>query len=62
MYPVEMRDMTESKPSSASYLNLLQSIGKDGQYQTSIYNKRHDFNFHITNFPFLSIIILPLPA
>ena len=28
-------------------------IGRNGQHQTSIYDKR-DFNLHITNFPFLS--------
>ena len=38
---------------SASYLDLLLSIGRDGQLRTSLYDKRDDFNFHITNFPFL---------
>ena len=45
--------MTESN-TFASYVDLLLSIGKDGQLHTSIYDKRDDFNFHITNFPFLS--------
>ena len=55
MYPVELeiKDTVESN-TSASYLDLLLSIGRDGQLQTSIYDKRDDFNFHITNFPFLS--------
>ena len=55
MYPVELefKDTTESNI-SASYLDLLPSIGSDGQLYTSIYDKRDDFNFHITNFPFLS--------
>ena len=55
MYPaeVEIKDTTESI-TSASYLDLLLSIGRDGQLHTSIYDKRDDFNFHITNFPFLS--------
>ena len=39
---------------SASYLDLLLSIGREGQLHTSIYDKRDDMNFHITNFPFLS--------
>ena len=43
---------------SASNLDLLLSIGKDGQLHTPIYNKRDDFNFHITNLPFLSSNIL----
>ena len=55
MYPVELeiKDTTESN-TSASYLDLLLSIGRDGQLHTSIYDKRDDFNFNITNFPFLS--------
>ena len=44
------KDTTEST-TSASYLHLLLSIVRDGHLHTSI--KRDDFNFHITNFPFL---------
>ena len=47
---------------SASYLDLLLSIGRDGQLHTSIYDKRDDFNFHITNFPFLRSNIPSSPA
>ena len=36
------------------YLDFLMSIGRDCGLHTSFYDKRHDFNFHITNFPFLS--------
>ena len=48
MYPAELaiKDTTESI-ASASYLDLLLSIGRD--VHTSIYDKRDDFNFHITN-------------
>ena len=55
MYPVELeiKDTTESTI-SASYLDLLLSIGRDGQLHASIYDKREDFNLHITNIPFLS--------
>ena len=51
MYPVapEIKDTAEST-TSASYLDLLLSIGRDGRLHTSIYDKRGDFNFHITNF------------
>ena len=58
MYPAkhEIKDTTEST-TSASYLDLLLSIGRDGQLRTSIYDKGDDFNFRITNFPFLSSII-----
>ena len=57
MYPAELeiKDKTESN-TSASYLDLLLSIESDGQLHTSLYDKRDDFNFHITNFPFLSSI------
>ena len=63
MYPAELeiKDTTEST-TSASYLDLLLSIGRDGQLHTSIYDKRDDFNLHITNFPFLSSNIPSSPA
>ena len=55
MYPTELeiKDTTESN-TSASYLDLHLSIESDGQLRTSLYDKRDDFNFRITNFPFLS--------
>ena len=54
--------VTRTPQRAASYLYLLLSIGRDGQLHTSIYDKRDDFNFHITNFPFLSSNILSPPA
>ena len=62
-YPAELeiKDRTESK-TSASYLDLVLSIGRDGQLCTSLYNKRDDSNFQITNFPFLSSNIPSSPA
>ena len=58
MYPpeLEIKDTTENN-NSASYLDLLLSIDRDGQHRNSFYDKRDDFNFHITNFPFLSSTI-----
>ena len=52
MYPAELeiKDTTENT-NSASYLDLLMSIGRDGELHTFIYDKWDDFNFHITNFP-----------
>ena len=63
MYPpeLEIKGTTESN-TSASYLDLLLSIGRDGQLHTSLYDKHGDFNFHITNFPFLSSNIPSSPA
>ena len=63
MYPAELeiKDTTESY-TSASYLDLLLSIGRNGQCHTSLYETLDDFNFHITNFPFLSSNILSSPA
>ena len=63
MYPAELeiKDTTESNTSS-SYLDLLLSIESDGQLRSSLYDKRDDFNFHITNFPFLSSNIQSSPA
>ena len=63
MYPAELeiKDTTENN-TSASFLDLLLSIESDGQLHTSLYGKRDDFNFHITNFPFLSSNIPSSPA
>ena len=63
MYPAELeiKGTTESN-SSASYLYLLLSIGRDSQLRTSLYDKRNDFNFHITNFLFLSSNIPSSPV
>ena len=59
MYPAELeiKDTT-----SASYLDLLLSIGRDGQLHTSIYDKRDDLNFHFTKVPFLSSNIPSSPV
>ena len=65
MYPpeLEIKDTTESNCyTSASYLDLLLVIGRDGQLRTPLYDKRDDFNFHITNFPFLSSNIPSSPT
>ena len=56
-----LEDTTESN-TFTSYLDLLWSIGKDGQLRSSLYDKLDDFNFHITNFPFLSSNIPSSPA
>ena len=63
MYPpdLEIKNTTASN-TSASYLDLLLSIGRDGQLRTYLYDKRDYFNFHITNFPFLSSNIPSSPA
>ena len=63
MYPTELeiKDTMENN-TSASYLDLLLSIESAGQLRTFLYDKRNDFNFHITNFPFLSSNIPSSPA
>ena len=60
MYPVELeiKDTTESN-TSVSYLDLL---WRDGQLHRSMYDKRDDLNFYITNFTFLSSNIPTSPA
>ena len=62
-YPAELeiKDMAESN-TSATYLDLLLSIESDGQLRTSLYDKRDDFYFDITNFPFLGSNIPTPPA
>ena len=42
--------------------NEERNVSRDGQLRTSLYDKRDDFNFHITNFPFLSSNIPSSPA
>ena len=63
MLPAELdiKDKTESN-TSASYFDLLLSIESDGQLGISLDDKLDDFNFHITNFPFLSSNIPSSPA
>ena len=63
MYPAELeiKDTMESK-TSASYLDLLLSIDRDGHLSISLYDKRDNFYFHITNFPFLCGNISSSPA
>ncbi|KAK3097484.1 hypothetical protein FSP39_010037 [Pinctada imbricata] len=55
IYPseLEVKETTETN-NSASYLNIMLSYDTDGQMNTSLYDKRDDFSFSITNFPFLS--------
>ena len=38
----------------ANYLDLTFIMGNNSRLYTKLYDKRHDFNFHIVNFPFLS--------
>ena len=63
MYPAELeiKNTTRSN-TSASYLDFTPVDQKGGQLRTSLYDKRDDFNFHITNFPFLSSNIPSSPA
>ena len=50
MYAAELdiKDTTR-RNTLATYFDLLLSIRKDGKLLTSLYDKREDFNFHITN-------------
>ena len=61
MHPAELKDTTESI-NSASYLDWLLSIRRNGQLYTFIYDKGDDTNFHISNFPFPSSNIQSLLA
>ena len=63
MYPAELqiKDTTESN-TIAPYLDLFLSIGTVNFALTSMYNKRYDIYFLITNVPFLSSNILLPPV
>ena len=62
--PVRLRSKTQRRTTLLlpTWINLLLPIGRDGQLRTSLYDKRDDFNFHITNFPFRSSNIPSSPA
>ena len=63
MHPAELEiKYTTESNTSDSFLDLLLSIESDGQLRLSLFDKRDDFNFHITNFPFLSSNIPSSPA
>ena len=49
LYPLELeaKGTTESNTTSVSLLDLLLSIGRNGQVHTFLYDKHDDFNFHI---------------
>ena len=47
-------DTKDTTHSNTSYLDLHLTIVRGGQLPTLIYDKSDDFNFHLTNFSFLS--------
>ena len=55
MYPpeLEIKYTTESNTSTPTWIYSCQSEGTVNIH-TSLYDKRDEFDFHITNFPFLS--------
>ena len=53
IYPPELEIKKENaSPSSASYLDYLMST-QNGQFTTSLYDKRDSFGFDIVNYPFV---------
>ena len=54
--PLSSRSKTRwsATNTSASYLDLLLSIGRDISFALPFYDKRYNFNIQFTNFPFLS--------
>ncbi|KAK3090002.1 hypothetical protein FSP39_008377 [Pinctada imbricata] len=58
---LEVKETTETN-NSASYLDIMLSYDTDGHMNTSLYDKRDDFDFSIINFPFLSSNIPSSPA
>ena len=55
------RDQRHDREQHFCFLPGFTSVDWEGLH-SSIYDKRDDFNFHITNFPFLSSIIPTSPA
>ena len=62
-FPLNLRSKTRRRATLLlpTWIYFL-SVGRDGQLHTSLYDKRDDLNFHITNFPFLSSNIPSSPA
>ena len=60
IYPRELK-IKETTAASSSYLDCYLYID-NGKLATKLYDKRHDFNFPIVNFPFLSSNIPSAPA
>ena len=58
---LKIEDTKESN-TCASDLDLFRSIGRGGQLRIFLYDKLDDFNFHVTNFPFLFSNISSSPA
>ena len=60
MYPAELEIKgTTQSTTSAFYLDLLLLIWRDGQLHISIYDRRDNYNFQITNVPFWVVIFHP---
>ena len=64
MYPSELEIKDKHRKHHFCFLPIFTTVdwGGMGQLHTSIYDKRDDFNFHITNFPFMSSNIQSLTA
>ena len=63
MYPLKLRSKTRRRETVMLPTWIYSChFGRNGQFHTFLYDKRDDFNFHITNFPFLSSNIPSSPA
>ena len=60
--PLSLRSKTRRRATPLLPTWIYSCQSSDGQLRTSLYVKRDDFNFHITNFPFLSSNIPSSPA
>ena len=62
--PLSLRSKTRRRATLlfSTWIYSYLSVARDGQLCTSLYDKRDDFNFHITIFPFLSRNIRSSPA
>ena len=62
--PLNWRSKTQRRATLLlrTWIYSCQSVGTVNFIHTSLYEKRDDFNFHITNFPFLSSNIPSSPA
>ena len=61
IYPPELVLKETTEKSGLVYLDVGTSV-RNGQYNTTVYDKRDSFNFKIVNFPFMSSNIPSGPA
>ena len=63
IYPPELIvNLSSESSTNVNYLDINMKIDNNANLETSVYDKRDDFNFEIVNFPYLDSCIPRKPA